>query len=226
MACVNPNSPEFKKILETEPNPLLAEIIYNEKYGDLLNENFNNEEMVLKETELSKSKLDFSAESDNWNYKKTDAVEIDNYVLLELIKKNGKPTDSLQLEKFNQVANAIGEQEAFRDYFENNKIVRPSSVIQEKINARIEESFETMADMMVDFGKQPSLETPADYLNFVKDNFNTIVEQDNQTVALNLAEALSKKLSIPYEIISDEDMHLYFLMSRLEKTFIEEVRYI
>ena len=219
MACVNPNSPEFKKILETEPNPLLAEIIYNEKYGDLLNENFNNEEMVLKETELSKSKLDFSAESDNWNYKKTDAVEIDNYVLLELIKKNGKPTDSLQLEKFNQVANAIGEQEAFRDYFENNKIVRPSSVIQEKINARIEESFETMADMMVDFGKQPSLETPEDYLKFVKDNFNTIVEQDNQTVALNLAEALSKKLNIPYEIISDEDMAALFPNEPFRKNF-------
>ena len=29
MSCVNPNSPEFKKILEIEPNFLLAEILYD-----------------------------------------------------------------------------------------------------------------------------------------------------------------------------------------------------
>ena len=134
MACVNPNSPEFKKILEIEPNPLLAEIIYNEKYGQMQNENFANEEIEFQETKLdSKTKLDFSNKSEDWVYKKTDQInEIDNYVLDQLIKQEGKPTQAADLEKFNQLSNAVGELEAYRDYFENNKIVRPSSIVEEK----------------------------------------------------------------------------------------------
>jgi hypothetical protein len=34
MSCVNPNSPEFKKILEIEPNFLLAEIMYDKMMKD------------------------------------------------------------------------------------------------------------------------------------------------------------------------------------------------
>ena len=35
MSCVNPNSPEFKKILEIEPNFLLAEILYDKMMKEL-----------------------------------------------------------------------------------------------------------------------------------------------------------------------------------------------
>ena len=101
MACVNPNSPEFKKILEIEPNPLLAEIIYNEKYGQMQNENFANEEIEFQETKLdSKTKLDFSNKSEDWVYKKTDQInEIDNYVLDQLIKQEGKTYTSSRFRK-------------------------------------------------------------------------------------------------------------------------------
>ena len=176
MACVNKNSPEFKKILESEPNPLLAEIIYNQKFGKLNEQSLNEEELSVKETTpLSKSEIDFSNVSEEWSYKKTDALnEISNYVLSNLIKKEGKPTDATDLEKFTQLSNAVGEQEAFRDYFENNKIVRPSSVVQEKINARIEEALEFPQDMIREFEKPP-LETAEDYMDFVKENFNNII---------------------------------------------------
>ena len=211
MACVNKNSPEFKKILESEPNPLLAEIIYNQKFGKLNEQSLNEEELSVKETTpLSKSEIDFSNVSEEWSYKKTDALnEISNYVLSNLIKKEGKPTDATDLEKFTQLSNAVGEQEAFRDYFENNKIVRPSSVVQEKINARIEEALEFPQDMIREFEKPP-LETAEDYMDFVKENFNNIIKSNNQLAALQLAQDLSEKLNIPFEVITDEQMQKLF----------------
>jgi hypothetical protein len=176
------------------------------------NENFANEEIEFQETKLdSKTKLDFSNKSEDWVYKKTDQInEIDNYVLDQLIKQEGKPTQAADLEKFNQLSNAVGELEAYRDYFENNKIVRPSSVVEEKVNKRIEENFQTMADMMVEVEEQPSLETPMDFLNLVEDNFNSIVETGNQKAALDLAQSLSEKLNIPFELITDDQMAKMF----------------
>jgi len=211
MACVNKNSPEFKKILESEPNPLLAEIIYNQKFGKLNEQSLNEEELSVKQTTpLDKSEIDFSSVSEEWSYKNTDALnEISDYVLSNLIKKEGKPTDATDLEKFTQLSNAIGEQEAFRDYFENDKVVRPSSVVQEKIDARIEEAMQFPQDMLREFEKPP-LQSPMDYLNFVEENFNAIVKSENQAAALELAQALSEKLNIPFEVITDEQMQELF----------------
>jgi hypothetical protein len=222
MACVNPNSPEFKKILESEPNPLIAELIYNKKYGQLNEQSLNEEGLVFKETQVDlESEFNFLNVSDQWAYKKTDSVtEIDNYTLDQLIKKQGKPENSEELEKFNQVSNALGELEAYRDYFENDNIVRPSSVIQEKIDARVTEAFESFADVISEPDiMQESMETPEDYLDFVGSKFKDIIKSDNEKTALELAMTLSDKLNIPYEVISNERMREMFPNQPFRKNF-------
>lgn len=39
MACINPESPEFQEILATESNPMIAELLYDEKYSPPESEN-------------------------------------------------------------------------------------------------------------------------------------------------------------------------------------------
>ena len=78
-----------------------------------------------------------------------------------------------------------------------------------------------MADMMVEVEEQPSLETPIDFLNLVEDNFNSILESGNQKAALDLAQSLSEKLNIPFELITDEQMAEMFPNSAVSSKFLQ-----
>ena len=208
MACVNKNSPEFQELLkQTNNDVLLAEFIYNETYGDLNQDTLNEEFIDLKETiKRASNNLDFASQSDNWNYQNTDSSNvIDNYILDQLIKQDGVLEGTENQEKFNQVANAIGEKEAYRDYFENDKIVRPSKVILEKLEKRIANDTELTEDFLK-LKSTNDFMTEEGQLKFVADNLNKFIQSNNESSAMKLAEALSKKLNIPYEVITEETM--------------------
>lgn len=221
MACININSPEFQKILEeTNNDVLLASYIYNETYGDLTVDTLNEDSLDLKETtRLAGNKINFAAQSENWNYQKTDAATIiDNFTLSKLIKSDGQIVGNENQEKFNQVSNAIGIVEAYRDYFENNKVIRPSKVIQDKLEKRIEEDT-FMAKELPKLDNEIDLTSDAAALKFVVSDFDNIIKQNNEASALKLAEALSNKLNIPYEIISQEKLAEMFPNQPARKNF-------
>tara|TARA_R110001592_G_scaffold125249_1_gene334779 strand:+ start:23888 stop:30061 length:6174 start_codon:yes stop_codon:yes gene_type:complete len=211
MACVNKNSPEFKKLLEQTNNDVfLAEFIYNQTYSKLNESTLKEESLDLNQTiKRAEDKLDFSSVTENWNYKNTDSVSvINNFTLDQLIKNDGVIEGSENQEKFNQLVNSIGELEAYRDYFENQKVIRPSKVVLKKLSARIDKDQESLYRDDSLFNESPMSE--ASELKYAVDNMTKIIENNNEESALKLAEALSKKLNIPYEIISNEKMSEMF----------------
>lgn len=211
MACVNKNSPEFKELLkQTNNDVFLAQLLYNETYSDLNEDTLNEEFIANKQTvKRATNKLDFLAVTDKWNYKKTDSISvIDNFTLDQLIKKDGIIEGSENQEKFNQLVNTIGKTEAYRDYFENNKIIRTSDVIIKKLNERINKDTESSSRLNSLFNKPPM--TDAEEMKFVVDKMTAIIKNGNEQSALKLAQALSKKLNIPYEVINDEQMAQMF----------------
>ncbi len=211
MACVNKNSPEFKELLkQTNNDVFLAEFIYNETYGKLNQDTLNEEFIDLKQTvQRANNKLDFLAVTDKWNYERTDNISvIDNFTLDQLIQKEGLIEGSENQEKFNQLVNAIGKVEAYRDYFENSKVIRTSEVVLKKLKERIDKEDNSVFDKSPIFDEAPMSEEAE--LKYVVENMTKIIESNNEESALKLAEALSKKLNIPYEIISDEKMSEMF----------------
>lgn len=191
MACVNKNSPEFKELLkQTNNDVFLAQLLYNETYSNLTEDTLNEEFIDLKQTvQRANNKLDFLAVTDKWNYENTDNISvIDNFTLEQLIKKDGVIEGSENQEKFNQLVNALGKTEAYRDYFENNKIIRPSEVVLEKLEKRINKDKQTISDELFD----EAFMTQEAELKYVVDNMTKIIENSNQESALKLAEALSK----------------------------------
>lgn len=96
MACVNPNDPEFRKILEEIKNPLLAEVAYKEKTNSLDEFGDNNVMYSLDNKEGFKKFLHSNEEKDNSSvFVDLSNIEKD---LPNIIYKNGKPIGKILLE--------------------------------------------------------------------------------------------------------------------------------
>jgi hypothetical protein len=202
MNCVNPNSPEFKNILKTEPNFLLAEIMYDRAVKAI-------DDMALSDSQESfatelqaKEKLNLFDSTEDWDFKKPDAKKtIDNDLLNALIadKALSTITDPIQAERFEQLLQLIGKKETYRAYFENNKQVPPSSYFYEQQEQDLKESpeFVKTYDRDVEsFNKpMPSID---DYINSLDD----LIAEENNSTALAAAEKYASQLNIPYEIIT------------------------
>ena len=216
MSCVNPNSPEFQAILKTEPNFLLAELLYKKQiaaqdtvlYDDV--REFKENIEVKKETPLFSS-------TDIWEYSAiADGVLINDTTLAQLRKNPAyKITDPVELEKINQLSSAIGEKEAYRDYFEHGQVVRTSDAVNKKINDRITtEETDQYAQPMEEI-----VDTAA--INDFIEQFDSIVKDMNETAAIQVAEKFSERLNIPYEIISQEEMNERFPDQPARKNFYQ-----
>jgi hypothetical protein len=217
MSCVNPNSPEFQEILKQEPNFLLAELLYQKKMMEQSVQLYDDVRDLKSESPV-KSKKEFIGETTNWNYPKVDSLmRLTDSDLIQLINEpKFKITDPIDLEKFNELSNAIGEKEAYRDYFENNQVVRPSAVVLDKLNKRVASEDIDPINTIDDLLDGPML-TADDFIN----DFNKVVQIENETVAIAVAEKLSKQLGIPYEIITMEDMQKLFPNQPYRKNFYQ-----
>ena len=208
MSCVNPNSPEFKKILEIEPNFLLAEILYDKMmkeqsykiYDDIFD---------LKEQSPIKKSREIIGETENWGYKKPrEIAQVSDKQLRTLMNdpRYNKISDPEMQTKFNELANAIGEKEAWRDYFETKGIVRPSADVMQKLFERIEQEEMEMNEPL----PEDSFDKPMPSIDEFINDFETLVENENKSKALAAAEKMSQQLNIPYEIITQEEMDQRF----------------
>ena len=208
MSCVNPNSPEFKKILEIEPNFLLAEIMYDKMMKDQSYKIYDDI-FDLKEQSPIKKSREIIGETENWGYKKPrEIAQVSDKQLRTLMndpRYNKIPDPEMQT-KFNELANAIGEKEAWRDYFETKGIVRPSSDVMQKLFERIEQEEMEMNEPF----PEDSFDKPMPSIDEFINEFELLVENENKSKALDAAEKMSQQLNIPYEIITQEEMDQRF----------------
>jgi hypothetical protein len=217
MSCVNPNSPEFQSILKKEPNFLLAEIMYDKLMGkqtSLLYDDVRD----LKEPTINKKGKEFIGSTENWGYAAVNSnMRLTDQEVSQLKSRpEYKITDPIELKKFNELANAVGEKEAYRDYFEYNQVVRTSDAVIDKLEKRMEsEDFDpinTITDILE--GPEFGIE------DFIKD-FNKTVEFANQAKALEAAEKMSEQLGIPFEVITLDEMGRLFPDQPYRKNFYQ-----
>lgn len=201
--CINPNSEDFKNALKTEPNILLAEVAVDEalkNYDSFSPESeadYLKDDTVVKTTANSNSLL--YGETSNWEHKTVDKMPVLSDSVLKTLMNNPKYkiTDSVEAARMNELIEAVGEKEAYRDYFENNMSVRPSAPVVEKIIERLEqESFEEEQDLL----SEVEPEEVSDEIVFKE-----ILDAHNNLLAIGAMEKLSTQLGVPYEIISVED---------------------
>ena len=95
--------------------------------------------------------------------------------------------------KFDALAEIVGEKEAWRDFFEQQGVVRPPRIVLEKIKQRQETEPEEMLFDAEDFLSDDVIEEPTNIIN-----------DFNKTQALGVATKLSEALSVPFEVISQE----------------------
>lgn len=217
MSCVNINSPEFQEILKTEPNLLLAELIYDKKMAEQKTKLYDDVREFKSETS-KKTKPELGGVTEEWEFKNVKSLmRLTDAELKPLIdNKNYKITNPVELEKFNKLAEAVGEKEAYRDYFEHNEVVRPASAVIEKINERIEKE---------DFDPINSIDESGTEESFGLDDFiqrfDSIVQVENENRSIDVAEQMSKQLGIPYEIITQEEMSELFPGQPYRKNFYQ-----
>ena len=221
MSCVNPNSPEFKKILEIEPNFLLAEIMYD-KMMKQQEQSYKLYDEIIDEKQVTpiKQSKEILGSTEEWGYKKPKSIaQISDEQLRTLISdpRYNKISDPEMQTKFNELASAIGEKEAWRDYFETKGIVRPSADVLQKLFERLDqEEFEMNNPFPED-----SLDKPMPSIDDFINEFETIVDDQNKSLALEVADKMSKQLNIPYEIITQQEMEKRFPDQPYRKQFYQ-----
>ena len=204
--CINPNSEDFKNELKSKSNILLAEIGVDEKFKnyDSFSPEFETED--LKEDSdnvLKKNNSILYGETSNWDFDQVEKMTQINDTLLYALKNNPKYkiTDPVTLNKLNSLIEAIGENEAYRDYFENNMSVRTSDVVIEKLLNRLD------AEHAEDFNAFVSDQEQNQQDKGEKTDvtvFNEILNTHNNQIAINAMDKFSLQLNIPYEIITLE----------------------
>jgi hypothetical protein len=218
MSCVNPNSPEFKKILEQQPNFLLAEIMYDKMMKEQSYKLYDDTR-EFKEISPIENKKNLLGQTDDWGVKTPSVIALISDKELSRLINNpayNKIEDPEDQEKFNELANAIGEKEAWRDYFETNKMVRPVNIVLEKLFKRLEDeekSFQDTVNEATDL-KMPNID------EFISE-FEKIVEIENKNKALDAAEKLSKQLGVPYEVITEKELAERFPNQSYRKAFFQ-----
>ena len=221
MSCVNPNSPEFKKILEIEPNFLLAEIMYD-KMMKQQDQSYKLYDEIIDEKQATpiKQSKEILGSTEEWGYKKPKSIaQISDEQLRTLINdpRYNKISDPEMQTKFNELANAIGEKEAWRDYFETKGIVRPSADVLQKLFERLDQE---ELEMNTPF-PEDSLDKPMPSIDDFINEFEAIVDDQNKSLALDAAEKMSQQLNIPYEVITQEEILERFPNQSYRKAFYQ-----
>ena len=217
MSCVNPNSPEFQSILKKEPNFLLAELMYQKLMGqqDVV---LYDDVRDLKEETPNKQSKEFIGQTENWGYTSVDNnMRLTDKALKRLMNNPDYAiTDPVDMEKMAELSNAVGEKEAYRDYFENNQVVRTSDAVLEKIEARLEtEDFDPINSITDnENGREFGLD------DFIK-QFDNTVQSINESRALDAAVKMSNQLGIPFEVITQDELERLFPNQPYRKNFYQ-----
>ena len=102
--------------------------------------------------------------------------------------------------KFDILKSIVGEREAERDFFEQDGVVRPPSIVLAKIEERLQEIEPEPIYNYTDEVLKDSL-IEEDVASKVRD----VVAKRNATESLNAIDAISNRLGVDYQIISSEE---------------------
>lgn len=102
--------------------------------------------------------------------------------------------------KYNLNKSILGDKEAFRDYIEQNGLIRPASVINKKLNDEIV-SYPEQPNLFLEYLQMPSAQ---DVLTDkkLKNSIQSIIRISNASNSLLAMEKFSQRLGIGYKIIS------------------------
>jgi hypothetical protein len=198
------NSDSFPTIEDLQ----LAQVTASKRAADPLSEWLSEfdtlEEPVLKNESSDELINDFYDLPNSFDYQtdRDQTTEIDDNNLFNLMNN---PSIFITIENKNKLTSlfkAIGEKEAYRDYFEQNGVVRPASIILSKLEQRyspvVEQSYEdnSEGDAITE-------------IDFIKD-FQKIVQSENSKKAIDKILKMSLQLGIEAEIVLPEELESQF----------------
>ena len=141
---------------------------------------------------------DFYNSEANWDHEtdQDQVTEINNSLLFSLMNS---PTLSITPEnkkKLQLLAKAVSKTEAYRDYFEQNGVVRPSDVVMDKLEQR----HSTPATSVFDEAFEVDDVSDLDFIN----EFEQVIQVENSKKAIDKIQQLSAQLGIEAEIVSPQ----------------------
>lgn len=186
----------------------LAQMTASERAMDPMVEwlsEFDTIEEPIFENESSQELItDFYDLPVSWEHEKDrdQTTEINDHTLFNLMNNPSIVITAENKKKLAINAKALGKNEAYRDYFEQNGVVRPASIVLDKLEQRyspaVEQTYEGALEV--------DAVTEAD---FVKD-FQRIVQTENSKKAIKKIQKLSTQLGIEAEFILPEELESRF----------------
>jgi len=113
-------------------------------------------------------------------------------------------TDPIEKQRYDQLVAVVGKKEAARDYFEQNEMVRPPSVVLQKIKSRSEEVVDTSFSIE-DFLERGIVEQESAISTSVPLVLEIAINKRNAEISEEAINDISKRLGIPYSFISEVD---------------------
>jgi hypothetical protein len=185
----------------------LAQMTASERAMDPMAEwlaEFDTLEEPVFEQSTNELITDFYDLPSSWEHQtdRDQTTEIDDHTLFNLMNNESISITPENKRKLAVNAKALGKNEAYRDYFEQNGVVRPASIVLDKLEQRYSPSVEETYE--------GALETDAVIEDdFVKD-FQRIVQTENSKKAIQKIQQLSAQLGIEAEIVLPEELESRF----------------
>ena len=197
------NSDNFPTVEELQ----LAQIAEQEKTIDPLAEwldEFDSFEPVYENIPETGLIDNFYSDAAEWEHPtdRDQTSELDDFTLFNLMNNPSVPISKENKAKLKLLSKVVGEKEAYRDYFEQNEVVRPGSVVLDKLDERYTEVPQNVFEETTE--EDALLEQ-----DLIKDIEN-IVRAENSKIALDKIQKMSNQLGIDVEIVSSEDLEKDF----------------
>ena len=198
------NSDSFPTMEELQLSQMTASERAMDPMAEWLNE-FDTLEEPMFETESSKELIDdFYDLPGGWDHQtdRDQTTEIDDNNLFNLMNNPAIEISPENKSKLAINARALGKNEAYRDYFEQNGVVRPASIVLDKLEQR----YSPIAEESYDGISETDAISEED---FIKD-FERIVQTENSKKAIEKIQKMSLQLGVEAEIILPEELESRF----------------
>lgn len=140
----------------------------------------------------------------SWEHEKDrdQTTEINDHTLFNLMNNSSISITPENKRKLTINAKVVGKKEAYRDYFEQNEVVRPANIVLDKLEQRYSPAIELPFEDTLE-GDAVSEE------DFIKD-FQRIVQTENSKKAIEKIQKMSLQLGVEAEIVLPEELESRF----------------
>jgi len=195
------NADTFPTVLELGLSTIKPSEKTEDPFQDFVDETIGVEEYIAP-TKQDEKLIDniFDTSAANWEHTtdRDQTAIVDDQTLRTMMFNTGLKIAPENQRKLDALAQVVGMQEAYRDYFEQNEIVRPARLVLEKL----EERYSIEADLITDVLEGVPNITEEDVIKQIQD----AVIAENSDRAINQMVKMSNQLGIPVEIISQADL--------------------